>query len=233
MSTDPTQIFEGETRDVDRNYGFIDYQGNDGRRRTVFYSSRNITPDWRGSRAWAFGPCVPVSFRIVRGGTKAQVDKKHAEDVVTIFPMSEPEDLAGYRETSEVVSKKYDYCFLKRPCGDALFIHVEDVIEQHKDRWSFLEIGSPVYHGVRFDEGTQRWRADYVELYSYHELMSFKEPVLEQLEPEPVLVVATPKLEPVPEVLAPENRSKTFLQLAQEALEKRVRHEFPKKDQGQ
>jgi hypothetical protein len=105
----------------------------------------------------------PVSFRIVRGATKAQTNKKHAEDVVPVFPMSEPEDLAAYRETSEVVSKSHGYCFLKRPCGDVLFAHMKDVLPQHQDRWGFLEIGSPMYHSVRFDEGTQRWRADYVE----------------------------------------------------------------------
>jgi hypothetical protein len=206
--------FEGETRDwnFDRNFGFIDYEYS-GRRRTVFYSNRNIRPDWRGSRAWAFGPCF-VSFTIVRGKTKTQVNKKHAEDVVPIFPMSEPEDLAAYRETSEVVSKNHGYCFLKRPCGDVLFAHMKDVIPQHQDRWGFLEIGSPMYHSVRFDEGTQRWRADYVELYSYEELQSFKQEAVE------------PEAEPVPEVLAPANRSKTFLQLAQEALEKRARHEL-------
>jgi hypothetical protein len=157
---------------------------------------------------------VPVSFRIVRGATKAQTNKKHAEDVAPIFPMSEPEDLAAYRETSEVVSKSHGYCFLKRPCGDVLFAHVKDVIPQHQDRWGFLEIGSPMYHSVRFDEGTQRWRADCVELYSYEELQSFKQEAVEL------------EAEPVPEVLAPANRSKTFLQLAQEALEKRARHEF-------
>ena len=157
---------------------------------------------------------MPVSFRIVRGTTKTQTNKKHAEDVVPIFPMSEPEDLAGYRETSEVVSKNHDYCFLTRPCGDVLFVHVGDVNEQHKARWSLLEIGSPVYHGVRFHKGTQRWRADYVELYSFDELQSFKEPVSEQVEL---------GAEPVPEVLSPANRSKTLIQLA---LEKRARHEL-------
>jgi hypothetical protein len=220
MSSDPTQKCEGETRDwnVDRNYGFIDYE-HGGRRRTVFYSSRNITPDWRGSRSWGFGSGVPVSFRIVRGTTKTQTNKKHAEDVVPIFPMSEPEDLAGYRETSELVSKNHDYCFLKRPCGDVLFVHLGDVPEQHKDRWNLLEIGSPIYHGVRSDAVTKKWRADYAELYSLDELQSLKEPVSKQVEPEPVSAVATPDLEPVL-ALAPENRAKTFLQLAQEALEK-------------
>jgi hypothetical protein len=100
-------------------------------------------------------------------------------DIAHIFPMSEPEDLAAYRETSEISEKTHDYGFLKRPCVDELFVHVGDVIEGYKDRWNLLEIGSPVYHGVRLDEATKKWRADYVELYSHSELLSFK------VEPEP------------------------------------------------
>jgi hypothetical protein len=213
--------YEGETRDwnFNRNFGFIDYEDS-GFRRTVFYSSRNIRPDWRGSRAWAFGPCVPVTFIIVRGATKTQTDKKHAENVLPIFTMSEPENLTAYRETSEVVSKSYDYAFLKRPCGDVLFAHKSDILEQHKDRWNFLEIGSPVYHGARFDEGTQRWRADYIELYSFEELESFKK----ELEPEPEV---QPEAEPVLEILAPANRVKTLRQLA---LERKARHELCSQD---
>jgi hypothetical protein len=165
----------------------------------------------RGSRAYAFGPCVPVTFTIAWRN-----DKKHAEDVAPIFPMSEPEDLAAYRETSEISKKTYDYAFLKRPCGDELFVHLGDVIQQYKDCWNLLEIGSPVYHGARFDEETQRWRADYVELYSFDELQSFKV----ESEPESTLV------EPVPEVLSPANKSKTFLQLA---LERKLCHELQEK----
>ena len=212
--------FEGETRDwnFEKNFGFIDYESDDGQCRTVFYCSRNIQEDWRGSRAWAFCPSIPVTFTISRRLVKDQ-HKKYAEDVAPIFPMSEPELLAAYRETSEMISKKNDYGFLKRPCGDVLFVHLGDVLEQYKNRWNLLTIGSPVYHGVRYDEGTQKWRADYVELYSLDEQLSFNNESEPELEPMPVA-------EPVPEPLAPANRSKTFRQLA---LDKRVHHEFSKK----
>jgi hypothetical protein len=210
--------YEGEiiSWNSERNFGFIEYDA--GCRNRIFYSGRNIRCDWKGSRAWAFDLRIPVSFTISRNAHKNQT-KHHADDVAPVFPMSEPENLAGYRETSEMVSKTYDYGFLKRPCGDLIFIHKHDVADRHKDRWGLLETGSPVYHGARFDEATQRWRADYVELYSYEELQSFKDEE-SQVEPEPeaepVLVAAEPVL-----ALAPENRSKTFLQLV---LQKRARH---------
>ena len=159
---------------------------------------------------------------IALGANKSFQSKERAEDVTPIFPMSEPEDLAAYRETSEISKKTYDWAFLKRPCGDELFVHVGDVIEQHKDRWSLLEVGSPVYHGVKYDEVTQRWRSAYVELYSLDELLSFKQ----EAEPEPQV---EPESEPVPEILAPANRVKTFRQLA---LEKRVRHELSQKGEA-
>jgi cold shock CspA family protein len=166
---------EGEIRnwDSERNFGFITFINNRGSEGSIFYSGHNIRPDWKGSRSWAFSPGIPVSFRVSTKLRKNH-EKAHAEDVDPIFPMSEPEDLAGYRETSEVFSKIRDYGFLKRPCGDLLFFHVQDVIEQYRNRWRLLEIGSPVYHSARFDEETQRWRASYIELYSYEELWNFK-----------------------------------------------------------
>jgi hypothetical protein len=166
---------EGQTRnwDYERNFGFITFINNHGSEGSIFYSGHNIQPDWRGSRAWAFSPCIPVSFRVSKNPRK-NYTKAHAEDVAPIFPMSEPEPLAGYRETSEVISKINDHGFLRRPCGDTLFFHVQDVIPQHRDRWRLLETGSPVYHSARFDSATQRWRASIVELYSYDELWAFK-----------------------------------------------------------
>jgi hypothetical protein len=174
-SSNTTTSAEGETRnwDYERNFGFITFTNDRGSEGSIFYSGHNIRPDRRGSRAWAFSPGIPVSFRVSTNPRKNH-NKAHAEDVAPIFPMSEPEDLAGYRETSEVISKINDYGFLKRPCGDVLFFHVQDVIAQHRDRWRLLEIGSPVYHGARFDSVTQRWRTAYVELYSYEELWNFK-----------------------------------------------------------
>jgi hypothetical protein len=44
---------EGEVREwhYERNFGFIDYTDARGRRQSMFYSGRNITPDWKGSRS--------------------------------------------------------------------------------------------------------------------------------------------------------------------------------------
>jgi hypothetical protein len=204
---------EGEIRSWDGNFGFIEFINTRGRTQSMFYSGRNIRGDWKGSRMWATSPRIPVSFRIAyRNG------KSHAEDVAPIFAMSEPEDIMGYRETSELVSKTFDYGFLQRPCGDRLFIHIKDVVPGFENRWDILEPGSPVYHGVRLHEESQRWRADSVELYSYEELWAFKNE--SQPQPEPQVVV---KAEPALVSLAPENRSKSFYQLA---LERRARHEI-------
>src|SRR6202011_5211911 len=111
-----------------------------------------VIPDWKGSKAWCFGRGIPVKFelsqRVLKGETKTC-----AVNVEPIFEMSEPENIGGYKETSEVLNlnRRKGFGFLRRPCGDALFFHRTGVAPGFEDRWDFLEVGSPVWHGVKFD----------------------------------------------------------------------------------
>jgi cold shock CspA family protein len=208
-----TKQFEG---DVDqwneKGFGFIRHPG--GR---IFFSAHGVEPDWKGSRSWAFARGIPVKFNITQrvvGGAS----KHCATSVEPLFPMSEPESLHSYRETSEIVSlnRQKGFAFLFRPCGDALFIHKNDVVPGFETRWDILEIGSPVYHGVQVDEFSVRWKAANAELYSYDELQGFKN---EEQEPEPEVSVLTPEpiaVEPQSRLLRPENCRRTLLELIQQ-----------------
>jgi hypothetical protein len=203
----------------EKNYGFIRTEQN----QKIFFSSHNIQEDWKGSRGWAFDCCVPVTFVIKRRDVKG-TPMDHADDVAPLFPLSEPEALNGFRETSELIKKTHDFGWVRRACGDNLFFHKIDIVPGYENRWDLLEPGSPIFHGVRWDASSDRWRASYVELYSYSELESFKN----ESEPEPQ-AANDPESEPLPQILVPENKSKTLFQLT---LEKRVRHELSQKGEA-
>jgi hypothetical protein len=133
------------------------------------------------------------------------VEEDFADDVAPIFPMSDVENLQDYREVSEVRSKHFNHVFLTRPCGDQLFFHRNDVVND-QSRWDFLIVGSPVYHGVVCDDNG-KWRACSAELYSYEELYEFQH----ENDPQPESVV----VEPQSELLRPENRKRTLLEITQ------------------
>jgi cold shock CspA family protein len=216
-----TKQFEG---DVDhwneKGFGFLRCQG-----KRIFFSAHGVEPDWKGSRGWAFARGIPVKFNITErlvGG----VSKHCATNVEPLFPMSEQEDLLSYRETSEILSlnRQKGFAFMIRPCGDALFLHKNDVVPAYETRWDLLEIGSPVYHGVQFDGYSSRWKAANAELYSFEELWRFKHEELPESayeepepEPQPAPLVTAPELTQ-DSVLAPATRNKPMLQLI---LEKR------------
>jgi hypothetical protein len=205
--------FEGEivSWNQTKYFGFIAY----GRKR-IYFSPHTIRPDWKGSSSWAFNEGIPVSFSVEqRTDTKSGRLADTAIDVAPIFPMSEPENLHGYRETSVVRQKKFDVVFLTRPCGDILFCHRNDVAND-PDRWDLLTQGSPVYHGVRYDADRERWRADSVELYSFEELYEFQHEDDPPVEPE-LIIEREPEPEPELEtVLASSTRNKPLIQLIME-----------------
>lgn len=197
-----TKQFEGDVDHWDeKGFGFIRQQG--GR---IFFSVHYVQPDWKGSKAWCFARGIPVKFeisqRILGGETKT-----FAANVEPIFEMSEPENISGYRETSEVLNlnRRKGFGFLRRPCGDALFFHKKDLVQDFENRWDFLEVGSPVWHGVKFDGSTGLWRAADIELYGYEELQKFKN---EGQEPEPVSALAPEPIavepQPIPAIAASE-----------------------------
>lgn len=207
-----TKSYEGEIADWLGAFGFITYNGN----RRIFFCTRGVEPDWRGSRMWV-APRIPVTFSIECREYKGKtVD--YASDVKPLFPMSEPEDLRGYREISTVGTLHKAFAYLVRPCGDFLFLHRSNVFPGHDSRWNFLKPGVPVYHAVAYDADQKRWRAIDAELYSYDELVSFtygeQEPVYEEpvaAEPEPELFSVV--VEPHSTLLLPENRGRSLLEI--------------------
>jgi hypothetical protein len=215
------KIFEGEIvgwNEIKR-FGFISYEHH-GRKR-IYFCARTIQPDWKGSRAWAFGTGIPVTFEIdKRKDTKSETISDIAINVAPIFPMSEPENLRGYREVSVVRKKEFDVVFLTRPCGDTLFLHKNDVANDPA-RWDLLVTDSPVYHGIEFDQEKEQWRASDAELYSFEELYEFQhedDPQVEaEVAPETnVAREAEPQPELVSSVLAPATRNKPLIQLIME-----------------
>lgn len=150
---------------------------NGGGRKRFHFSTRGIKPDWRGSRAWAFDSGIPVRFELTermddKSGTWNQV----ATNVRPVFPMSEPQDLSNYAETSIVARVANGYLFLNRPCGDQLFLHKNDVLESFRHRWSSLVEGAPVYHRVSYDKSKDSWQACDAELFSAEELQNYFSP---------------------------------------------------------
>ncbi len=214
-----TKQFEGEVDHWnEKGFGFIRQQGG-GR---IFFSVHYVLPDWKGSKAWSFARGIPVKFEIMQRISGGET-KTCAANVEPIFEMSEPETINGYRETSEVLNlnRRKGFGFLRRPCGDAIFVHKNEVVQGFENRWDFLEVGSSVWHGVKFDGSTGLWRAVDVELYSFEELQSFRneelpEPPHEESErtsavaPEPTVV------EHKSELLRPDNCRRTLLELIQE-----------------
>jgi len=151
--------YEGEVVSFQNGFGWISYRDRTSRR--ICFVASSVRGDWRGSRSWV-SQRVPVRFTISRRKTKTGIEKETATDVESIFPMSDAGNLQDYREVSEVRSKHFDYVFLTRPCGDTIFLHKNDVVND-KNRWDFLIVGSPVWHGVACnDDG--KWRACNAEL---------------------------------------------------------------------
>jgi cold shock CspA family protein len=229
-----TKQFEGDVDhwNVEKGFGFLRFPQQGGKR--IFFTAHGVEPDWKGSRGWAFAKDIPVKFNIgqrVVGGAS----KECATNVEPLFPMSEPEDLHSYRETSEIISlnRQKGFAFIFRPCGDALFLHKNDVVPGYETRWDILEIGSPVFHGVQWDGFSSRWKAADAELYSYDELQKFKNEDLQaptyeepesEPEPEPASVLAPKPIVGAPqsELLRAENKTKSLFELIQERKLKAV-----------
>jgi hypothetical protein len=209
MSDSKQKRFQGEVDKWCEQFGFISYS-NSGAPKRIYFSLRNVKSDWKGSRAWVCGQGIPVTFTITqRRDSKSGLMCDCAEGVQPVFPMSEPQDLSQYRETSVIYKKDFAFVFLRRECGDATFLHKNDVVDQYQSRWGLLVEGAPVYHGMRFSEEKQQWQACDAELYSQEELDEF-------FNPSPVEPDAIPEAESEPElktVLAPSTRSLPLVEI--------------------
>ena len=210
-------------------YGFItqDLPGTSSSS-GIYFGTRDIRPDWKGSTAYAWGPPgTPVSFLLVkRPSKKYDGTWTAADDVYPLFTDEQTESLETYGETSRVLS--WNRCFgeLLRDDGDVLFFHKVSVVDRFKHHLVNLNVGDYVYHGVgKRDDG--RWHAVAIELFSEAEQarlqqgLPAQEPESEPesafvLAPEPAVVTHRPQSE----WLRPENKNRSLFELILERREK-------------
>jgi hypothetical protein len=225
MSSDK-QRFEGFVAVFypDKFYGFItqDLPGTSSSP-GIYFGTRDIRPDWRGSTAYAWGPPgTPVSFlKVKRPSKKYDGTWTAADDVYPLFADEPAESLETYGETSRV--RSWNRCFgeLQRECGDRIFFHKSSVLDRFKHLLINLNVGDYVYHSVgKREDG--RWHAVGVELFSAAE----QERLLQGLpaqepesEPEPALTSAVAPeptvVETQSELLCPKNCKRTLLEIMQ------------------
>ena len=213
-------------------YGFVSlYPPGSGRRAPgLHFGVGDIRPDWKGSTSHCWVQGTPVSFvKIQRPSKKFGGGMwTSASDVCPQFVEEPSESLETYGETSRV--RSWNGCFgdLQRECGDTLFLHRSSVADRFKHLLINLSVGDYVYHRVGKRDDVRRWHAIDIELFSEVEQARLQSGLpAQESEPAPLAVTTEPEL--IPEVLAPSNRAKTFLQLA---LEKRVRHELSQKGEA-
>jgi cold shock CspA family protein len=199
---------------ADRKHGEIDYWDNrrnfgwincdNGRR--IFFAGPSIRRDWKGSEGWAFDPGISVTFEIGQSEKGAY----HAEDVAPSFPLSEPEDVASYRENSRVAVWNGHFGWCLRPCGAQLFFHKSRVDPDFESRLSSLAVGTWISHRVGCKD--EKWFADDIEIFGPEDLEQIQEP-----EPEPVslLILESVVVEHKSELLSSENYRRTLLEIIQ------------------
>ena len=176
------------------------------------FVAQDVRPDRNLSRAWSFveNYVVPVTFILVdhpRGNNHHR--KFGATDIAPLFDFEET-DAEGDPELLTVSQKIHDYGWALRNCGDRVFIHVSDVVPGFEDRWKFLRAGVPLYARIEMEDKGPRARD--LELYSEEELSRPSEPETFEVvgdEPEGESTHES-------ELLLPENKSKTLLELIKE-----------------
>jgi hypothetical protein len=195
-----------------KNYGFVRYTQDSGRENRVFFPASSIRSDAIGRRGHSAFSGALVRFRIEGTIHKGQ-SKTIAVDVHPVFPEEVTVNLADHREVSQVtrVSSGRHSLWLCREDGSDIFLHEDNVLPEHLERFQQIQTNDFVYHGI--DSRAGKWGATCAEIFSRHEQTRLQQGLPAQ---EPELV---------PEILAPENKSKSLIQLS---LERR-RHEFPPK----
>jgi hypothetical protein len=203
-----------------RNFGFITYLSS-GREQRIFFPGKSIRLDAIGCRNHRTFKGALVRFTIDEVFHKGQ-SRVIATDVHPVFQDQIATSINEHREVSEVVriNSGRQSVWLRREDGSEIFFHKEQVVPEHFNRFENLRIADYVYHGVH-NSGENKWRATFAEIFSREEQEKLQRG--ESLETEPALVAVSTEPEPVPEVLAPANRSKTFSQLA---LERKLCHEL-------
>jgi hypothetical protein len=209
--SDPKQKrFEGFVQVFypEKFYGFLSQSlpGAECHAPGIHFGARNIVPDWKGSTSYAWAEGTPVSFVLIKRPSKKFNGAMwtSADDVCPLFAEEPTESLETYAETSRVRSWNGRFGEFQRECGDVLFFHRKSVADRFKHLLINLNVGDWVYHrvGKRDDK---RWHAIDVELFSEAEQARLQQGLLAQ-EPEPAV-------EPVPEILATQNRNKSIVRL--------------------
>jgi hypothetical protein len=185
----------------------------------IYFGTRDVRPDWKGSTAHAWTPGTPVSFlQGKRPSKKYGGTWTSADDVCPLFTEEPTESLETYCETSRVRSWNGRFGELLREDGDTLFFHKASVLDRFTERLINLNVGDWVYHCVaKRDDG--RWHAVVIELFSEAEQVRLQQglPAQElEAEPEPQLERRCPSEIQVghkSQLLRPENKNKSLLEL--------------------
>lgn len=206
--------FEGVVDKWCGGFGFITYRSS-GRDCRVFFHNGSIRPDEIGRTSPCWIEQTMVRFKIAQVVHRGK-DRTVAVDVHPVFA-DEPLDCPrAHREVSSVVqiSSSRNSLWLQRESGEQIYLRVKHVVPQHVHRFQELREGDIVFHGVV--ENAERdpvvWEATEAEIFSREENDRLRRG--ESLDPPPE--EAEPEVEPVPEVLSPENKSKTIVQLIAE-----------------
>lgn len=184
----------------------------------IYFGTRDIRPDWKGSTAHAWMPGTPVSFlRVKRPSKKYDGTWVSADDVCPLFTDEPTEGLETYAETSWVRKWNGSHGELQREDGDTLFFHKASVLDRFKHLLVNLNVGDWVYHGVgKRDDG--RWHAVAIELFSIAEQARLQQGLpAQESEPEPecasVLAPEPNVVEFQSELLRSENKNRSLLSL--------------------
>jgi len=196
-----------------REYGWIDYEES-GCHRRVFFCDGTIRADAVGRTSQCWCSTTPVRFRIHKDENRGRLD---AVDVHPIFCEPIVGDSKEYREISVVdrfieADTESLAGFLRRESGEDLYFGWKNIDPAFKNRRNVLRVGDPVWHGIR-THNNGKFEASNIGIYSRVEI----ERMAQGLQPYELNSDPTPvAVEPQSELLRPENKSKSFLELIAE-----------------
>ena len=170
------KVFEGTIdfwtdRGNAAGFGFILSSTGGPRLDRIFYDHNDICPDAIGRRQHGRIVGNLVRFKLGRHVHRGQPTAR-ALDVESVFA-ADKVNPASHREVSTVdhilkgTREPIAAVFLKRECGDKLYLSCDGVVREFRDRWKTLEVGSRVYHGVAAPTDRQKtWQAVAAEIFA-------------------------------------------------------------------
>lgn len=210
----------------EKNFGFIDYEEERGRCKPIFFlrDIKHCVPDEIGRIGDCAVPNTLVRFELAKEDHRGAV-RAVARQICPVFREPFVGSVEEHREVSRVRTflQARHGGFLQREDGSCLFFEREFAAALYRERFSFLNVGDYVWHGVeRETDGS--WKANNLEFYSDEEQarlqaglpLSNPEP---EPQPEPVLATVVP-VTYESDLLAPANRKKTLLEIIKTKKEK-------------